>query len=222
MVSTSSERARALEALAATIADLRLDLVEDAARAASTAGATRLDCVNEAVVPALRIVGTRFSEGTYFVPHLITASDTAKIALDALPGEPHGADASGWPCVVLGTVSGDVHDIGKNLVSELLSASGCKVVDLGVDQPPESFVEAVRFHEADIVGLSAMMTTTFPAMRRTVEMLKTASPGLPVVVGGAPVTQDFADSIGADGYGSLATDALGLVEQYCEATRSRR
>lgn len=168
-----------------------------------------MECLQGSVMEGLTVVGQRFSDGSYFVPHLLLAADIAREALAQWPAA-SATDGAG-PCVVLGTVAGDIHDIGKNIVSEVLAASGCQVIDLGVDQPPEAFVEAVHAHEADLVGLSAMMTTTFPSMERTVEALKVACPRVPVIVGGAPVTQEFADAIGADGYGEFATDALGLV-----------
>ena len=175
-------------------------------------GAAALEVVNCEMVPAMDEVGRRFECEEYFVPQLLLSARAMKGALDLL--RPLLA-ASGAPCagrVAIGTVKGDLHDIGKNIVSAMLEGAGFDIVDLGVDVPPERFVDAVRAG-AGLVCLSALLTTTMPSMRATIEVLSAA--GLrrqaAVIVGGAPVTPRFAEEIGADAYGANATEAVALA-----------
>lgn len=181
-------------------------------RDALAGGKDPLSLVNEAVIPALNRVGAAFEKGTLFLPQLLTAAEAAKAAFlpiqAAMP-----ASAERGPCVVLATVKGDIHDIGKNIVKVLLESYGYTVVDLGRDVPPRTVVEAVRLHAARLVGLSALMTTTVGAMEETIRALRQA--GLPcrVVVGGAVMNEEYAAMIGADHYAKDASETVRYADK---------
>jgi 5-methyltetrahydrofolate--homocysteine methyltransferase len=164
----------------------------------------------DAMVEAMDLVGQRFQRHEIFVPEMLIAARAMKEALALL--EPTLAKAGHQPIctAVIGTVEGDLHDIGKNLVAMMWRGANMTVIDLGAGVAPQKFVDAAHQHGPRIVGLSALLTTTMPAMQRTVELLRSAGPqGMTILVGGAPVTQRFADQIGADGY---APDAASAVE----------
>jgi 5-methyltetrahydrofolate--homocysteine methyltransferase len=160
-------------------------------------------------------VGRLFEEGEYFVPELLIAARATKEIFKIL--RPLLAQTGAKPRgqVVLGTVRGDLHDIGKNLVAAMLEGGGFEVTDLGVDVSPEKFIAAVQDKQAQIVGLSALLTTTLPAMKTTIEAFRTAGirERVKVMIGGAPVTQSYADSIGADGYGENAAASVDLARR---------
>ena len=185
----------------------------EAARVALAANVSPVGVIAEGISPAMAEVGRLFEEGEYFVPELLIAARATKEVFAIL--RPLLAETGAKPAgrVLLGTVEGDLHDIGKNLVGAMLEGAGFEVVDLGVDIPPSKFVSAVRDSGPQIVGLSALLTTTMPAMKTTLEAIDAAGlrPGVKVIVGGAPVTQRFADSIAADGYGETATAAVDLA-----------
>ena len=171
--------------------------------------------VEEGLVPGMARVGERFKRNEIFVPEMLVAARAMKEALKLL--EPLLVEAGVKPkyTAVIGTVQGDLHDIGKNLVSTMWRGANFAVVDLGTNVPPERYVAAAREHGAQIVGLSALLTTTMPAMRDTVKALREADlPGVKVLVGGAPITQVFADEIGADGYAADAGTAVDLARHF--------
>jgi 5-methyltetrahydrofolate--homocysteine methyltransferase len=182
---------------------------------ALAAGAPAADLVSGALVPAMAVVGDRFECGEYFVPELLLAARAMKAAFEPL--EPllaaSGVRAAGR--VVIGTVKGDLHDIGKNLVAAMLKGAGFEVVDLGTDVAPAAFVEAARGHAPDVVALSALLSTTLPGMKGTIEALEDAGlrRSVRVIIGGAPVTDAFARAIGADGYSDSAVGAVTLVRR---------
>jgi corrinoid protein of di/trimethylamine methyltransferase len=191
----------------------------DAARAALAAGVAPVDVIAQGISPAMAEVGRLFEDGEYFVPELlISARATREIfkILRPLLAET-GAEPAGR--VLLATVEGDLHDIGKNLVAAMLEGAGFEVVDLGVDIPAARFVSAVAENRPQIVGLSALLTTTMPAMKSALDALEAAGlrSEVKVMVGGAPVTQRYAESIGADGYGETATAAVDLARRLIEA-----
>lgn len=171
--------------------------------------------LNDALIPGMGVVGELFEKNEYFVPELLLAARAMYGALDLL--KPHLAAGDFEPTgkAVLGTVQGDLHDIGKKLVVIMLEGNGFEVTDLGTDVSPERFVEAVKETDAQIVGLSGLLTTTMPAMESTVRAIREVDPdkNVKVMIGGAPVTQAFAESIGADGYGRDATAAVSLARQ---------
>jgi len=173
------------------------------------------EILNEGLIKGMDIVGERMEDGDMFIPEVLRSAKAMKAAvtiLKPLLGEGESA-MSGK--VVVGTVKGDLHDIGKNLVSMMLGSVGFEITDLGVDVPPEQFVQAVKNHQAQVVGLSALLTTTMPMMQATIDAL--TENGLrsqvKVVIGGAPVTQKFADEIGADGYAPDAGSANKLAKR---------
>ena len=171
--------------------------------------------VNGYMVPAMDEVGRRFECEEYFVPELLLSGRAMKGSLELLRPllAAQGAETAGR--VVIGTVKGDLHDIGKNLVASMLEGGGFEVIDLGADVTPEKFAAAVKERNANIVCLSALLTVTMPSMKTTIEALKSAGvrDRIKVLIGGAPVTQQYADEIGADGYGENATAAVGLARK---------
>ncbi|MDW7712122.1 MAG: corrinoid protein [Deferrisomatales bacterium] len=165
--------------------------------------------LNDGLIAAMDEVGKRFSEGELFVPEMLMAAQAMKAGLAVLRPLLADADAKPKGTIVIGTVKGDLHDIGKNLVSMMLEGAGFKVIDLGVDVETDTFLAAAAEHEAQIVAMSALLTTTMPAMEATVAAIKQKRLALKTMVGGAPVTEAFANKIGATGY---SEDAPGAVE----------
>jgi len=173
--------------------------------------------ISETMIPAMAEVGRRYECEEYFVPELLLSARAMKGALELL--RPLLAETGTQPTgrVVIGTVKGDLHDIGKNLVSSMLEGGGFEVTDLGVDVAPEKFVAAVQQKRPHIVCLSALLTVTMPAMKTTIEALKQAGvrDQVKVLIGGAPVTPEYARGIGADGYGENASVAVTVARQIC-------
>jgi len=168
--------------------------------------------VLNALVTGMDDVGRRFKANEIFVPEVLIAARAMKESMALL--EPFLVAAGIKPefTAIVGTVQGDLHDIGKNLVAMMWKGANFEVIDLGTNVPPEKFVESAKENNAQVVGLSGLLTTTMPAMKRAVEDLREAAiPGVKVVVGGAPITQEFADEIGADGYATDAASAVDLV-----------
>jgi 5-methyltetrahydrofolate--homocysteine methyltransferase len=167
------------------------------------------DILYKACIPAMEEVGRLFEEGEKFVPEMLISARAMQAAMGLLRPLLLQADIKTMGKVVMGTVAGDLHDIGKNLVAMMLEGSGFEVIDLGTDVTPQKFVDAVREHEPQVIGMSALLTTTMPSMGATVEALKEAGlrEGVKVMIGGAPITQDFADKIGADGFAPDASSA---------------
>jgi corrinoid protein of di/trimethylamine methyltransferase len=176
----------------------------------------------DALIPSLEEVGARFERGDFFVPEMLIAARAMQGALDIL--RPLLAETGAKPIgtFVMGTVKGDVHDIGKNLVNIMLEGAGFTVYDLGVNVAPEKFVEQVQEHEPDIVGFSAFLTTTMPMFKANINALEKSGlrDRVIVMVGGAPVTQEYADAVGADGYAADASTALRLAKALIENRRS--
>lgn len=171
--------------------------------------------LTQALVPGMEEVGDRFARGDYFVPELLLAARAMTGAVDLLRPLLAASDYQPAGKVVMGTVQGDLHDIGKKLVAIMLEGSGFEVVDLGSDVPPQRFVEAVKENGAKLVGLSALLTTTLPSMEATIRALREVTPAgsVRVMVGGAPVTDAFAERIGADGYGPDAASAVTVARR---------
>jgi 5-methyltetrahydrofolate--homocysteine methyltransferase len=188
---------------------------EAVTKAALAEGADPSELVQKFMIPAMDEVGKRFECNEYFVPELLIAGRAMKIALEIIT--PHLTKAGTEPAgrVVIGTVQGDLHDIGKNLVASMLEGGGFQVIDLGVDVAPEKFVEAAKEKEGTILAVSSLLTTTMGIMKNVVESLEKAGirQKIKVMVGGAPVTQQFADEIGADGYSDNANGAVALARR---------
>ena len=175
-------------------------------------GMQPLDIVEKGLVPGMSAIGEKFKNNEVFVPEMLIAARAMKEAMQLL--EPLLAKAGIKPnyTVVIGTVQGDLHDIGKNLVAMMLKGANFGVVDIGTNVPPEKFVAAVKENNAAILALSALLTTTMPAMKTAVEAVRAAGlKDLKIMVGGAPVTQDYSDEIGADGYSADAASAVDLA-----------
>jgi corrinoid protein of di/trimethylamine methyltransferase len=171
--------------------------------------------LSQYMIPAMDEVGRRFEANEYFVPELLIAARAMKGALEILRPKLVESGAKPVGKVVIGTVRGDLHDIGKNLVAAMLEGGGFEVIDLGVDVSPEKFVEAVKDKGAQIIAMSALLTTTMPGMRATVEAVEQAGlkGAVKVMVGGAPVTQRYADEIGADGFSDNASGAVRVARE---------
>jgi 5-methyltetrahydrofolate--homocysteine methyltransferase len=184
-------------------------------RTAIEEGADPLEMVNQHMIPAMDEAGRRFECEDYFVPELLLAARAMKGALELMRPLLAARGAEPLGRVVIGTVKGDLHDIGKNLIASMLEGGGFEIIDLGADVTPERFVQAVKEKNANLVCLSALLTVTMPSMKTTIEALKAAGvrDRVKVLIGGAPVTQQYADEIGADGYGSSASSAVPLARR---------
>jgi 5-methyltetrahydrofolate--homocysteine methyltransferase len=167
------------------------------------------DILYKACIPAMEEVGRLFEEGEKFVPEMLISARAMQAAMNLLKPRLAEANIKTLGKVVVGTVAGDLHDIGKNLVGMMLEGSGFEVIDLGTDVGPQKFVDAVREHGPEVIGMSALLTTTMPSMGATIEALTEAGlrDQVKVLIGGAPITQDFADKIGADGFAPDASSA---------------
>lgn len=200
-------------------------LPEDAEMYANQAlaqGLDPLDCINEGLTPGIQRVGELFASGEYFLPELIIGADAMKAALDVLePAMLGDQEREVVGRVVLGTVEGDIHEIGKTLVGTMLIANGFKVFDIGVDNTASDFIKAVEENNADIVGASALLTTTMLKQRELIGELVKAGlrDRLKIMVGGAPVTASYAQEIGADGYAEDAISAVDLAFRLVDAAR---
>jgi methylmalonyl-CoA mutase cobalamin-binding domain/chain len=176
----------------------------------------------DALIPSLEEVGARFERGDFFVPEMLIAARAMQGALDILRPLLAETGVQQVGTYVMGTVKGDVHDIGKNLVNIMLEGAGFQVWDLGVNVAPELFVEKVAEHKPDIVGFSAFLTTTMPMFKANINALQKAGirDDVIVMVGGAPVTQEYADAVGADGYAADASTAVRLAKDLIQRKRS--
>ena len=177
------------------------------------------EILNEGLIAGMDVVGKKFKANEMYIPEVLIAARAMHAAMDILKPllSESGAPAKGT--AVIGTVQGDLHDIGKNLVAMMLEGAGFNVIDVGVDIPPEKFIEAVKTNKADILGLSALLTTTMPGMKDVIEAAKkdASVKSVKIIIGGAPITQEYADSIGADGYAPDASTAVEVAEALLKA-----
>ncbi|MFZ5591194.1 MAG: cobalamin B12-binding domain-containing protein [Bacillota bacterium] len=189
--------------------------VEQVTRQLLEAGEDPLQIINEGLIAGITEVGVRFKEGELFVPEMMRSAKAMKAGIEILKPAIAGSDIPSAGKVVMGTVKGDLHDIGKNLVIMMLESSGFAVVDLGIDVPVEKFIAAVQEHRPQIVGMSALLTTTMPVMKQVIDALSRENlrENVKVLVGGAPVSAEFAREIGADGYAPDAASAAELCKQ---------
>jgi corrinoid protein of di/trimethylamine methyltransferase len=204
-----------LSKLAQAVIDGEPEDAEELAQQALDQGLDPLVCINEGLTPGMNRVGQLFESGEYFLPDLIIGGEAMKSALAVLePALVGGRERQVLGRVVLGTVEGDLHEIGKTLVATLLSANGFQVTDIGIDKSAADFVAAVKETRATIVGASALLTTTMPQQQKIVEALKEAGlrDRVKVMVGGAPVTAGWAEKVGADGYAEDAISAVALAK----------
>ena len=171
--------------------------------------------IKEGFIAAMVVVGKEFGDGKIYIPEMLIAARAMKGGLEIVKPLLTGGEIKGIAKIVLGTVQGDLHDIGKNLVAMMMEGYGLEVIDLGVDVPPEKFVEALQTHKPQFVGMSALLTTTMTTMKATIEALEESGlrKDVKILVGGAPVSQAFADEIGADGFGLNASEAVERVKE---------
>jgi corrinoid protein of di/trimethylamine methyltransferase len=190
-----------------------------ATEAAIAAGVTPLTIVSGCLVPAMDEVGRRFECEEYFVPEMLLSARAMKASMQIVRPLLVATGAQPIGRVVIGTVKGDLHDIGKNLVASMLEGGGFEVIDLGADVAPERFIEAAASKNANLVALSALLTVTMTSMKTTIDAFQTAGlrDKVKIMVGGAPVTQQYADAIGADGYGESAGAAVALARKLAAA-----
>lgn len=183
-------------------------------QAALSGGCAPQQVLDLGLLPGMDEVGQRFKVGAMFIPEVLLSAKTMSAAMEVLKPLLAKGDATGRGTVVIGTVQGDLHNIGKNLVSMLLEGAGFNVIDLGIDVKPQAFLEAVKQHKPKVLGMSALLTTTMPRMSETIRSLTEAGirSQVKVIVGGAPVTEDFVAKIGADGYAANAASAVDLAK----------
>ncbi|MHC4395414.1 MAG: corrinoid protein [Planctomycetota bacterium] len=181
-------------------------------KAALAEGTAAESVLNEGLVAGMDVIGARFKKNEVYIPEVLIAARAMKMAMEIL--EPELAKAGVEPVgkLLIGTAKGDLHDIGKNLVAMMLKGAGFEVVDLGVDVAPEKFVEQAKDSGSQLIGISALLTTTMPGMEAVIKSLKDAGISAKVMIGGAPVTQSYADKIGADGYAADAASAVDVAK----------
>lgn len=185
-----------------------------AVQAALDAGVDPIVILNEGMIAAMKHVGKLFEDGEYFVPEMLIAARAMQAGLTLLKPRLVQSDYKPVGKIVMGTVKGDLHDIGKNLVAMMLEGAAFEIIDLGVDVSPEKFIEAVKTHQPQLIGMSALLTTTMPSMKMTIEALETAGlrDRVKVMIGGAPVTEAYAKQIGADAYAPDASRAAAIAK----------
>ncbi len=195
------------------------DVVQEKVQAALTAGLPAAAILNEGMISAMSEVGKLFEEGEYFVPEMLISARAMQAGLVLLKPMLKEANVKSAGTVVIGTVKGDLHDIGKNLVAMMLEGAGFEIIDLGSDVAPEKFAAAVREKSPQIVALSALLTTTMPSMTATINALKQAGvrEQVKVMIGGAPVTAAYATQVGADGFAADASRAVALAKSLVES-----
>ena len=201
-----------LETIKKMVIDGKFKDIEQEVQQAIDAGTDLNRLINDALISAMDIVGKRFADNQIYVPEMLVSATTMKRGLDIIKPLLQSDETEDRGTIVMGTVKGDLHDIGKNLVTMMMEGAGFKVIDLGVDVKIENLVETLKKEQADILGLSALLTTTMPEMQNVIEVLKREGlrNHVKVIVGGAPIDQKFAVKIGADGYGKDAVEAVQL------------
>lgn len=214
-VATSKPESNAAEEVFEAILAGKGDKAADATKRALDEGVAPQDIINGQMIRAMSEVGQRFQDGKAFVPQLLMAGRAMKAALEILKPLLAGQASTTLGRIVIGTVKGDLHDIGKNLVASMLEGCGFEVKNIGIDVPSDKFVEAVKDYNADILCMSALLTTTMTYMKDVIQALEDAGirQNVKVMVGGAPVTQNFADEIGADGYSDNANSAVAVAKE---------
>lgn len=203
------------EELAQSVIAGQRDQVKDLVTSLIAAGNSPLEIVNEGLIAGMNVVGVRFKAGDMYVPEVLMAAKSMSGGLEIVRPLIAEADQKSKGKILLGTVKGDLHDIGKNLVGMLIESGGLEVINMGVDVSAEDFIDAIIEHEPDILALSALLTTTMPAMQDIIELLEEEElrDKVKVIIGGAPVSREYADTIGADGYAPDAGSAVELCKK---------
>jgi corrinoid protein of di/trimethylamine methyltransferase len=204
-----------LQTIKEMVVDGKFNDIEEQVQGAVDSGTDLNRLINDALISAMDIVGKRFADSEIYVPEMLVSAKTMKLGLDIIKPLLQSGEALNRGTIVMGTVKGDLHDIGKNLVTMMMEGAGFRIIDLGVDMKIEDLVDTVKKEEVDIIGLSALLTTTMPEMQNVIQALKEAGlrNQVKVIVGGAPIDQGFADKIEADGFGADAVEAVQLARK---------
>jgi len=218
------EKSLILDNLAQAVISGKEDLARDTARAAIDNNIDPLEALEQGISKGMLTVGKRFESGESYLPELIMAADVFNAAMEILKPtiEANQTDIKKSGKILLATVKGDVHNLGKNIVATVMETHGFEVVDLGVDQPTLDIIDAAQANQADVIGLSAVMTTTMPYQKELIDTLQELKirEQFIVLVGGGPINQQWADEIGADGYGETAMDAVNIATQKINAKKA--
>jgi len=201
-----------LKALAEAVIQGDQNTAVELTKGALAEGIAAKQVLDEGLIAGMDVVGARFKKNEIYIPEVLIAARAMKMAMQILEPELVKAGVEPVGTLLIGTVQGDLHDIGKNLVAMMLKGAGFEVIDLGVDVGPEKFIEQVKSSNVQLIGMSALLTTTMPGMEKTIKALKDAGVSAKVMIGGAPVTQDFADKIGADGFAPDAASAVDIAK----------
>ncbi len=190
------------------------EALQENVKKALEAGISADDILQKALIAGMDIVGAKMESGEMFIPEVLMAGRAMALSVEALKPLLAAGNSSSAGKIIIGTVKGDLHDIGKNLVVMMMESAGFDVIDLGVDVEPEIFVDAIKSNKPDIVGLSALLTTTMPMMKKSIELINDSGlrDNLKIIIGGAPVNQEFADQIGADAYAQDAGSASKMAK----------
>lgn len=199
------------------VIEMEQEKVEELVKTEIAAGTDISKILNEGLIAAMDEVGRRFAEGEFFVPEMLQAAHAMKAGMEVLKPYMTKGSADSKGTIVIGTVKGDLHDIGKNLVAMMLEGAGFRVIDLGVDVDTERFLAAAEENNADIICMSALLTTTMHGMEAVIKAIRERELNYKTIVGGAPVTQSFAEKIGADGYGEDAPAAVEVARKLLSA-----
>lgn len=203
-----------MQEIGAALIEGENEIVDELTRKALKEGVEAIEIMDDGLIAAMGIVGIKFRENFIFVPEVLACARAMKAGMSHIEPILSASGIKPVGTVVMGTVKGDLHDIGKNLCIMMLRGAGFEVVDLGVDTSPDQFIEAIEEHEAPLLGMSALLTTTMPNMGKTIEAFidEDLRDQVKIMVGGAPVTQEFADDMGADGYGKDAVACVTLAK----------
>ncbi len=201
-----------LKALADAVIKGDQSTAAEITKSALEEGTAAKNVLEEGLIAGMDVVGARFKNNEIYIPEVLIAARAMKMAMGFLEPELIKAGVEPVGKFLIATVQGDLHDIGKNLVAMMLKGAGFEVIDLGVDVSPEKFVEQVKANGVQLVGMSTLLTTTMPGMERTIKALKEAGVSAKIMIGGAPVTQGYADKIGADGYAADAASAVDMAK----------
>ncbi len=202
-----------LAALAEALIAGNRNKVAEMTQQALDEGVSPQEILNDGLVAGMGVIGTRFKANEIYVPEVLIAARAMSAGMEILESKLAAAGVEPVGTVVLGTVKGDLHDIGKNLVGMMLTGGGLKVVDAGIDVSPDKFIELAQSSGAEVIAMSALLTTTMPQMAEVIKAIKAAGIEVKTMIGGAPVTQSYADEIGADGYSPDAASAVDLARQ---------
>ena len=207
-----------IDEIKTALINLNIPQVQSRIRQGLDEGLSPATVLEEGLIAGMNIIGHRFKEGDIYMPEVMVAAKAMHAGMDIIKPLLIGAANQVKGTVVIGTIKGDLHDIGKNLVIMMLEGAGFEVIDLGVDVPPEKFITAIDTHRPQVVALSALLTSTMPQLQATVQQLAPHRRELHVIIGGAPITQQYADKIGADGYAPDAASAVDKIRELMAST----